>query len=725
MKKRIRILMPALVTLAMLVSMFGVATPVMASEIVLAKNTLDTPDKYYLGDTIHYELEVGNPAGNAATNYLDFVEDYLPDGSTVTLATGVTQAPGVSNTYYLDYVVDEADLVYIGGRWRVVNYLHVEGTDSLEDLIDATTSKSSIILRPEISIDKTVDCDGDEEFADSETTVGPDTPTWRIVVCNTGFDPVSNIHVTDTNGEDYTIPELGAGACDTHEYVGAEINETTENTATAVGEDEIGGTVGPVSDSATNIIIHPDISIDKTVDCDGDGDFADEETTVGPDTPTWKIVVCNTGDVPVLNIHVTDTNGEDYYITSLAPGACDTHEYLGAEIDATTENTATAVAEDELGGTVGPVSDSATNIIIHPDISIDKTVDCDGDGDFADEETTVGPDTPTWKIVVCNTGDVPVLNIHVTDTNGEDYYITSLAPGACDTHEYLGAEIDATTENTATAQGEDELGGVVGPVSDSATNIIIHPCIDILKLVDCNDDQVYLPEDTGSYGDTPSWYIRVWNCGDTPLLNVMVSDTNGMSWSAFDLVNPGDFWEVYYDGVPIYEDTTNTAEAVAEDIIGGTVGPVYSSATNLIVGEEGCTPGYWKNNAAKWGAVSWVGYAPGDSFETVFGVDVTLRGNGKATYPTPTLLQALGANGGGINALARHAVAALLNISNPNVNYAGGMAAATLILAVQDAVAAGEDAIEALHTELAGYNEAGCPINQRGEPIIPEDGMVF
>ncbi len=615
MKKRIRILMPMLVTLAMVLSMFGTAIPALASEIQLAKNTDPLTQKYYLGDTIHYVLEVGNPVGNAATNYLDVVEDFLPDGSTVTLATGVTQAPGESNTYYLDYVVDEADLVYSAGRWRVVNELHVEGTDSLEDIIDATTGKSSIILRPEISIDKTVDCDGDEEFADSETTVGPDTPTWRIVVCNTGFDPVSSIHVTDTNGQDYTIPELAPGACDTHEYTGAEIDATITNTATAQGEDEIGGTVGPISDSATNYIIHPDICIEKLVDCNDDEEYLHEDTGSYGDTPSWYIRVWNCGDSPLIDVMVSDTNG-----MSWAPF----------------------------------------------DLAI-----------------------------------------------GEEWEVT-----------YDGDPIFATTTNEATASATDVFGGAVGPVYDEATNVVeIEPLICIEKLVDCNDDQEYLHEDTGSYGDTPSWYIRVWNCGDSPLLDVMVSDTKGMSWSPLDLAI-GDEWVVTYDGDPIFEDTTNEATASATDVFGGAVGPVYDSATNVVVGNEGCTPGYWKNNAINWGASAWVGYAPGDSFETVFGVDVTLRAGGRRTVDAPTLLQALSATGGGINALARHAVAALLNIANPDIGYGIGSTAA-LITMVHDAIVSGDEAqIEALHVLLAGYNEAGCPINQHGDPIIPDDGQA-
>ena len=44
---------------------------------------------------------------------------------------------------------------------------------------------------------------------------------------------------------------------------------------------------------------------------------------------------------------------------------------------------------------------------------------------------------------------------------------------------------------------------------------------------------------------------------------------------------------------------------------------------------------------------------------------------------------------------------------------------------VQTAIAEGEDAIEALHTELAEYNEAGCTVNQHGEPIMAIFGTAY
>ena len=49
-------------------------------------------------------------------------------------------------------------------------------------------------------------------------------------------------------------------------------------------------------------------------------------------------------------------------------------------------------------------------------------------------------------------------------------------------------------------------------------------------------------------------------------------------------------------------------------------------------GGEGCTPGFWKQDQH---FDSWVGFAPTDSFETVFGVDVTLRAGGQGTIDEP------------------------------------------------------------------------------------------
>jgi len=67
--KRIRILLPILVILAMLASMLGMTVPVGASQITATKeHTAPFADFYYVGDTIYYEMTIVNPPGNTAIN---------------------------------------------------------------------------------------------------------------------------------------------------------------------------------------------------------------------------------------------------------------------------------------------------------------------------------------------------------------------------------------------------------------------------------------------------------------------------------------------------------------------------------------------------------------------------------------------------------------------------------------------------------------------------------
>jgi hypothetical protein len=127
-------------------------------------------------------------------------------------------------------------------------------------------------------------------------------------------------------------------------------------------------------------------------------------------------------------------------------------------------------------------------------------------------------------------------------------------------------------------------------------------------------------------------------------------------------------------------------------------------------GFQGCTPGYWK----QWQHFdSWVGFEPSDLFSNVFGRVITVRtavGGGRpSTVIGPTLLQAVWAKGKGnaIGALARHAVAALLNATNPNVDYAFSLS--EVITKVQNAIDSG--AFETTKNEFAIENERGCPLN--------------
>lgn len=97
----------------------------------------------------------------------------------------------------------------------------------------------------------------------------------------------------------------------------------------------------------------------------------------------------------------------------------------------------------------------------------------------------------------------------------------------------------------------------------------------------------------------------------------------------------------------------------------GAVVPILVQADTASACEyyEGRTPGYWKNK----GADSWASpYTHNMDFDEAFG----LAGNPTGDL---TLMEALTTGGGKQIAFNRHAVAALLNASSPDVDYYWGV----------------------------------------------------
>jgi cysteine-rich repeat protein len=111
---------------------------------------------------------------------------------------------------------------------------------------------------------------------------------------------------------------------------------------------------------------------------------------------------------------------------------------------------------------------------------------------------------------------------------------------------------------------------------------------------------------------------------------------------------------------------------------------------------EGCTPGYWKQPQH---FDSWVTYSPSTLFSAVF----------DNAFPGLTLLQVLSTGGGGLEALGRHVVAALLNTTSGNVNY--GQTPQDIIDQFNAVYPGTLAEYTALKNSLAADNERGCPLN--------------
>lgn len=125
------------------------------------------------------------------------------------------------------------------------------------------------------------------------------------------------------------------------------------------------------------------------------------------------------------------------------------------------------------------------------------------------------------------------------------------------------------------------------------------------------------------------------------------------------------------------------------------------------LGDDGCTPGYWKNHTRSWAGT---GLTPGQTVGSVF--------SGASAFPSlasSSLLDALQGGGGSGTAgaariLLRAAVAALLNAGHPGVEYP--RTAAAIVADVNAALASNNrSTMLALAGELDEDNNAGCPLN--------------
>lgn len=134
-------------------------------------------------------------------------------------------------------------------------------------------------------------------------------------------------------------------------------------------------------------------------------------------------------------------------------------------------------------------------------------------------------------------------------------------------------------------------------------------------------------------------------------------------------------------------------------------GAVPASATNI--GNEGCSPGFFKNNTG-----AWEEYSSSTTLGSVFTLPAYL-----SDLADDTFLEALDYSGGPTledkaKTLLRAAVAAVLNAAHEGVGYPLRRDGVDGIIARVNTALAGAnaDAIENLKDELDAANNLGCPL---------------
>ena len=181
--------------------------------------------------------------------------------------------------------------------------------------------------------------------------------------------------------------------------------------------------------------------------------------------------------------------------------------------------------------------------------------------------------------------------------------------------------------------------------------------------------------------------------GNNPA-DITASEANVPAGSQFDSLRSTVIFRNPSAPPQVTKSTTNSFSYTGANNNVGILVEFFNSAIPT-GGGEGCTPGYWKQSQH---FDSWVGYTPNQQFSSVF----------ENAFPGKTLLQVLGQGGGGLKALGRHTVAALLNgVNGSGVDY--DLSSSQVIAAFNGVFPGGN--YEGQKNTFEGFNQQGCPLN--------------
>lgn len=517
------------------------------------------------------------------------------------------------------------------------------------------------------------------EGTDSRDFASGADVTFEIVVTNTGQSALTMVTVTDPLVPDCAmdIGNLASGASVMYTCTADDVTEDFTNIATVSGKNN--GTM--VMDSDPSTVLVGDLGIDIRKQDEGD----DTQTFASGSTVSFEIEVTNTGELDLENVEVTDAQvpGCAMVIGDLAVGASENYTCMVNDVTESFTNEACVEGERD-GVSVDDCDPSDVEII-----AIDIRKQAEG----ADSRTFAEGADVTFEIEVTNTGDEDLSDVEVSDplVPDCDRNIGDLAAGASTSYICTATNVIEGFLNEATVTGE--RNDVTVMDSDPSTVVTQTVDIDIRKEAEGPDSRNF------TSGSNVTFSIVVTNTGQLDLTMVTVTDPLA-SDCAMVIGNLASGASVSYDCTAsnVTEDFTNIATVTGKN--GGTMvmDSDPSSVTIVEQGGQGCTPGYWRQDQH---FDSWTPpYDPTDSFASA---------GFENAFPGMTLEDVVQLGGGGLDALGRHTVAALLNAASPGVSY--DLSVSDVINMFNSVFPGTDDDYEALKDIFADFNEQGCPLN--------------
>ncbi len=605
-------------------------------------------------------------------------------------------------------------------------------------------------------------------------------PQFQFVVTNLGNVPLSDVVLDDSTfdlngaepGTAIAIGSLAPGETYVFTYTGTWSAGQHTNVATVTGSftDANNHTYTPSdTDPANYYGATPAVSIVKQVSADGGTTWHDADHPQGPSadagsTLHFRVKVTNTGNVTLTNLSISDQvklgNGSALNFTgvvlTLAPNASDYSDVISTiAVGGQHTNTATVTGSftDDAGNIATPTDNNDANYY-GLTAAIGNFVWEDINGNGMQDLGEPGISGATVKLFDNNGNQVD--SSYTTLSDGF-YEFTDLNPGNYSVQFILPAEYVFTAQGQGSDDAKDSDASPASGMTVSYTLVGG-------QYNDTVDAGAYLPAALGDYvwhdgnangiqdpGEPviPGVTVNLKNAVGT-VIDTTHTDADGKY--SFTQLPPGQY-QVAFTNLPtdfyfaLQDQGDDDARDSDADAITGMTVPITlrSGEQNLTIdaglvsikidleklvkivrqtpgGGEGLTPGFWKTHSS-YGPAPLKGwpetvknatqsFSPDDLYQSVFGVDVPGIG---AEF---TLLDALNAGGGGINALLRHSTAALLNAANSNVDYEFSLG--EVITDTRAAILSGNASlIESTKNEFAQQNELGADLN------TPASGGVF
>lgn len=416
------------------------------------------------GDDVFYRLVVTN-TGSAnlvgdvivEDSMLSVVNHPVPSGGLAPKEQMIIDGGIIKNFDYEASCTEETTEVNTAGvtAWCRGNVETANSVFKFADDTAALTCTPPPVYNPDIEIVKDGKLDlGENNFADA----GKDVIDYTFTVSNTGDVVLTNVLVTDdivdpiacedkdgnglTNGAiTLAVPETiycsGSYTITADDIAFGE----RENTAKVVGDAPAGVTPPQVEDTDTHVEPIPSegsISLLKQISLTGGDPWFDaDEVANAPETlfpadAYYRFVVTNTGNRELTDVIIDDpTLGIfDHPVGTLTPGQIATiTEITGTNgnllvvVDRCTShstplNTASVEASHGEGETAKDDDPAYLSCVGTPGIDIQKQISLTGDAPWEDVSLTAPyPDPAYYRIVVTNTGDEPLTNINVKDTD--------------------------------------------------------------------------------------------------------------------------------------------------------------------------------------------------------------------------------------------------------------------------------------------------------------------